>query len=73
MTCEMNERADEIASTRVCSSNSGLFETASGPSRDEQATGGVGATWRISQVGPTGKARGQRRREQIQHPLVPEK
>ena len=38
----MNQRADEIASIRVCSSNAGLFVNASGPSRDAQAPAGEG-------------------------------
>ena len=40
----MNQHADEIASTRECSSNAGLFKNASDPSRDAQATGRGGAT-----------------------------
>ena len=44
MTGEMNEPADETASTRVCASNAGLLANASGPSRDAQATGRGGPT-----------------------------
>ena len=60
MTYEMIQRTYETASTGLRSSN------ASGPSPDAQAAGRGGATRQISQAGRTGKARGQRWREQIQ-------